>query len=223
MRLLLIEDDDLLRDSLKRHLSASGYIVDTADNGESGSYIARTNKYNLIILDNMLPHKNGDEVCRDLRQIGNMTPILILSVLTDPADKVKLLQSGADDYMTKPFVFSELIARIQTILRRPYNIMDQILTLDDLTINTSMQIVEKSGEKVYLTKKEYLLLECMAKKPGKVITRAEIYEDVWNNDADPFSNTIEAHIRNLRVKIDKGQRKYIHTVPGRGYKLDRNK
>jgi DNA-binding response OmpR family regulator len=223
MRLLIIEDDEFLRDTLKRHLSASGFIVDSANDGETGSYIARTNKYDLIILDNLLPIKNAPEVCREIRQEKIKTPILILSVVDDSTEKVNLLELGVDDYMTKPFSFGELIARIKAISRRPYEVEEPTLILDDLTVDIRTQTVERDGEEIYLTRKEYLLLECMVKKAGKVITRSEILEDVWNNDADPFSNTIEAHIRNLRKKIDKGKRKYIQTIPGRGYKLDRNK
>ncbi|HEY1037580.1 MAG TPA: response regulator transcription factor [Candidatus Paceibacterota bacterium] len=223
MRILLIEDDDTLRDSLQRNLSGSGYIVDVADNGENGSYVARTNKYHLIILDSLMPYKNGIEVCKEIRTAGITCPILALSVLDSPDQKVQFLNAGADDYLVKPFAFAELVARIQSLTRRPYQIQESILTLDDLTVDTNLQRVEREGLEVYLTKKEYLLLECMARKPGKVVSRAEILEDVWNNDSDPFSNTIEAHVRNLRRKIEKGPRKYIHTVPGRGYKLDRAK
>ncbi len=223
MRILLIEDDDMLRDSLQRNLSGSGFIVDVADNGETGSYIARTNKYHLIILDGLLPHKSGITICEEIRSAKIACPILIVSVIDDPKEKVALLNGGADDYMVKPFSFAELVARIYSLTRRPYQMEEPVLQLDDLTVDIGLQRVSKEGREIYLTKKEYLLLECMARRPGKIITRAEILEDAWNNDADPFSNTIEAHIRNLRKKIDKGPRKYIHTIPGRGYKLDRAK
>jgi DNA-binding response OmpR family regulator len=220
MRILIIEDDKDFRDILKASLEAESFVIDTANDGESGSYIARTNQYNLIITDYMLPKKNGEQMCREIRKAGIMTPILVMSVQSDSVEKVKLLEAGADDYICKPFAFTELVARIRTILRRPYTISNPTLTIDDLTIDTGAQEVFESGNKIYLTRKEYMLLECMTRKSGKVLTRAEIMEEVWEHDADPFSNTIEAHIRNLRKKIEK-KKKYIHTVPGRGYKLDR--
>lgn len=222
MRILIIEDDAELRESLRKGLSAENYTVDTADNGETGSYVARTNQYGLIVLDYILPGKDGYQVCRDLRAAGVKAPILVLSIIDDVVDKVQLLEAGADDFMTKPFSFSELFARIRSLTRRPYNIQEPTLTLDDLTIDISAQVVKKSGKSIYLTRKEYMLLECMAKKPGQILSRAQIMEEVWNNDTDPFSNTVEAHVRNLRKKIEKGskKRKYIHTVPGRGYKFD---
>lgn len=224
MRILLIEDDTDLRDILKRNLEAESFIVDTASDGESGSYIARTNNYNLIILDYLLPHKNGDQICREIRESGSHIPILIISVKSEAPDKVTLLDAGADDFLSKPFVFTELVARIKTLMRRPYTIKDPLLKLDDLTIDTSAQEVIKSGQRIYLTRKEYMLLECMTRKCGKVVTRAEILEEVWNNDTDPFTNTIESHIRNLRKKIDTDKsRRIIHTFPGRGYKIDRVK
>lgn len=222
MRILIIEDDKDFRDVLKASLEAESFVVDTASDGESGSYIARTNSYNLIITDYLLPIKNGEKICREVRAAGINTPILVMSVQSDSFEKVKLLDAGADDYICKPFAFTELTARIRTILRRPYTISSQKLTIDDLTIDTDAQEVYEGGNRVYLTRKEYMLLECMTRKSGKVLTRAEIMEEVWEHDADPFSNTIEAHIRNLRRKIER-KKKYIHTVPGRGYKLDRVK
>ncbi len=224
MRILLIEDDPIIRDSLKHNLEAESYVVDTASDGESASYIARTNDYSAIILDYLLPYKNGDMVCKEVRSRNIKTPILVMSVRTAVPDKVKLLEVGADDYICKPFAFSELLARLRALTRRPYEIQQDILALDDLTINTDLQQVDVSGNRVYLTRKEYMLLECMIRKPGKIITRSEIMEEVWSNDTDPFSNTVEAHIRNLRKKLKSHSDKdYIHTYPGRGYKVDRVK
>lgn len=225
MRILIIEDDADFREIMKTNLQAESFVVDTADDGDSGSYTARTNHYNLIILDYLLPGKNGDTVCRELRKQGIKTPILVMSVKTEVPDKILLLDSGADDYICKPFAFSELMARIRTLMRRPYETLQPTLVLDDLTIDTETKEVYRSGDTVYLTRKEYMLLECMTRKCGKIVTRAEIVEEVWDNEADPFSNTVEAHIRNLRKKLNKGgtDKKYIHTIPGRGYKVDRVK
>lgn len=221
MRILIIEDDPELREILRKGLSAESFAVDTADNGEAGSYIARTNQYNLILLDYILPEKRGDQVCREIRKAGITCPIMAMSVESEVPDKVHLLEAGADDYLCKPFSFTELVARIHTLLRRPYEIRQPVLTLDDLTIDTAAHTVKSSGKNIYLTRKEYMLLECMARKSGQIISRSQIMEEVWENDSDPFSNTIEAHIRNLRKKLGEGaRRKYIHTVPGRGYKFD---
>lgn len=224
MRILIIEDDDELKDLLKQSLKAEAFSIDTASTGSEGSYLARTNRYNLILLDYMLPHKNGDTVCKEIRLAGVTCPIIIVSIESEIVDKVHLLESGADDYVCKPFSFNELLARIHSLLRRPYVIQEPVLTLDDLTIDTNARNVSKQGRQIYLTRKEYMLLECFARKAGKIITRSEIMEEVWNNDTDPFSNTVEAHVRNLRKKIeDSSEKRYIHTIPGRGYKFDRCK
>ncbi len=221
MRILIVEDDEELRELLRRSLAAEAYAVDTANNGETGSFLARTNPYRIVILDYNLPNKKGDEVCKELRQAGITCPVLIVSVESEVADKVHLLESGADDYMCKPFSFTELVARIKSLVRRPYHIQEPVLTLEDLSIDTESKLVTKAGKGVYLTRKEYMLLECMARRSGQILTRSEIMEEVWNNETDPFSNTVEAHIRNLRKKIEGGRKKkLIHTVPGRGYKLD---
>lgn len=224
MRILIVEDDADFRETLKNVLKAEGFVVDTASDGESGSYIARTHSYSLIILDYILPYKNGEQVCKEIRAAGSSVPVIISSVRTEVDDKISLLNSGADDYICKPYALGELVARIRALIKRPYKIVDSILRLDDLTIDTSSQEVTRSGERIYLTRKEYMLLECMTRNCGKVVTRAEIMEEVWNNETNPFTNSIEAHIRNLRKKLEKGSgRKIIHTYPGRGYKVDRAK
>lgn len=223
MRVLIIEDDQETREVLEQHLASEAYTVDTADNGETGSYIARTNDYDLILLDNILPKKSGLEVCKEIRASGKKTPIILISVISEIQHKVALLESGVDDYITKPFSFAELHARMKALLRRPYTISEEVITLNDLTIDTSRHMVTKGEKRIYLTRKEFMLLECLMKNGGQVVTRAQIMERVWNYDSDPFSNTIEAHIRNLRKKIDKGRKKLIHTVSGRGYKIDRQK
>lgn len=187
--------------------------------GVNGSYIARTHDYNLIIIDYILPGKSGLEVLKDIRAKGVNTPIMIMSVRSEIDDKVSLLESGADDYIVKPFTYQEFRARVHALLRRNYKIIDETMVIDDLTIDISKTEVIKKGEKVYLTRKEFMLLQSLARNPGKVITRAELLEEVWNRDSDPFSNTVEAHIRNLRKKLESDKR-IIHTVPGRGYKIE---
>lgn len=223
MRILIIEDNIQLRDVLCMNLQAESFVVDTADNGETGSYIARTNQYDAIILDNVLPRKMGIEVCKEIRESGVKTPILMISVKSELDEKVNLLHQGADDYMIKPFNFLELLARLKALIRRPYTIIEPIITLDDLTLDTSKHTLSKGKSNVYLTRKEFMLLEVLMKNGGRVVSRAELMDHVWNYDSDPFSNTIEAHVRNLRKKIDKGKKKRIHTISGRGYKIDRQK
>lgn len=219
MRILIIEDDEYLRLSLKKALESDLYVVDHMGDGVNGSYIARTHDYNLIIIDYVLPGKNGLEVVKEIRAKGVNTPILIMSVRSEIDDKVNLLESGADDYIVKPFTYQEFRARVHALLRRNYKIIDETMVIDDLTIDISKTEVIKKGEKVYLTRKEFMLLQSLARNPGKVITRAELLEEVWNRDSDPFSNTVEAHIRNLRKKLE-SDRRLIHTIPGRGYKIE---
>jgi len=221
MRLLLIDDDIHIRETLSDRLSRESYAVDVASDGEKGSFLARTNSYDLIILDNIIPKKNGLEVCKEIRQAGKIVPILIISVKGNSDEKADFLDAGADDYITKPFSFKELCSRIRAHLRRPYEIKNSILTLGDISLDRDKQKVTKKGKEIYLTRKEFLLFECLMKKKGDVISRGTIMENVWNDEGDPFSNTIEAHILNLRKKIERGKsRKIIKTVPGRGYKID---
>jgi DNA-binding response OmpR family regulator len=219
MRILIIEDDEYLRLSLKKALESDLYVVDHMGDGVNGSYVARTHDYNLIIIDYVLPGKTGLEVVKEIRAKGVNTPILIMSVRSEIDDKINLLESGADDYIVKPFTYQEFRARVHALLRRNYKIIDETMVIDDLTIDISKTEVIKKGEKVYLTRKEFMLLQSLARNPGKVITRAELLEEVWNRDSDPFSNTVEAHIRNLRKKLESDKR-LIHTVPGRGYKIE---
>ncbi|MDB5265669.1 MAG: Two-component system, OmpR family, response regulator [Parcubacteria group bacterium] len=221
MRALVIDDERGVRETLAENLRARAFAVDTAEDGIEGSYMARTNIYDLIILDNMLPEKNGMAVCEDIRRTGNMTPILILSVLSDSWRKVDLLNAGADDYMIKPFSFEELMARIRALLRRPPALEGDIIIIDTLSLDTKQQTAKRVGLDIYLTRKEYMLLEYLMRNRGSVLSRAMIMEHVWDMTSDPFSNTIESHILSLRKKIEGPDRKkLIHTVPGRGYRID---
>lgn len=221
MRILIIEDDAEARESLRIGLEQESFVVDEASDGEKGSYIARTNDYDLIILDYILPKKNGWEVCREIRTAGKTMPILVLTVRSSVDDKIEFLNCGADDYVTKPFAFFELLARVRALLRRPSGLEPSILTLDDLTVDTHRQKVSRGKKEIYLTRKEFSLLEYLMKHKGAVVSRGMIMEHVWNSDSDPFSNTIEAHILNVRKKVDiMKNKKLIQTVPGRGYKID---
>jgi DNA-binding response OmpR family regulator len=221
MRLLLVEDDPDISDFLICNLARESFAVDHADCGEKGSFLAKTNDYDLIILDNMLPGKEGSQIVREMRSIGRTAPIILLSSRSEIKIKIDLLNNGVDDYVTKPFSFAELLARINAILRRPRSMEGDILRVDNLTIDSKRQIVSRGKKIIYLTRKEFTLLEYMAKNKSYVISRGMIMEHVWDINSDPFSNTIESHILNLRKKIDSGRhKKLIHTVPGRGYKLD---
>lgn len=222
MRLLIVEDEKEILNFLKPSLEAECFAVDIAEDGEKGAYLARTNDYDIIILDNMLPKKSGSEICQEIRSLGKTVPIIILSALSDVNKKVELLNIGADDYLTKPFSFQELVARIKTLLRRPAPIKSDILQIDDLSLDLRKNSVTRGEEEIKLTRKEFMLLEYLLRNPGLVLSRSMIMEHVWDMNADPFSNTIEAHILSLRKKIKtkNSQKELIHTIPGRGYKVD---
>ncbi len=221
MRILIADDDKQLAKILKASLESECYVVDLVHDGADAIYNIKVNEYDVIILDNQMPEKTGIEVCREARQIECMVPILILSVLDESTTKADLLNAGADDYMTKPYSLAELLARIRALLRRPLQIEDEILEIDNLKVDTRRNHVERAGKKIYLTRKEFMLLEYLLKNQGLVMSRGMIMEHVWDMNADPFSNTIESHILNLRKKIDiEGENKLIHTVPNRGYKVD---
>jgi DNA-binding response OmpR family regulator len=219
MRILLIEDDIDLAQALVESLEGYNITVDTCNDGESGSYIARTNNYDLILLDNILPKKLGVNICKELRHLDNQTPIIFISIQSDINDKINFLEAGADDCIEKPFSVNELVARIRAVTKRSYNIKQEVITLDDVTIDRENYMVKRNGKPVYFTRKEFMILEHIAEKPGCVITKTEIMEKVWKKDFNPFSNTIETHIRNIRRKIDGKYRKKIETIPGRGYRV----
>jgi DNA-binding response OmpR family regulator len=220
MRILIIEDEDKIASFLKTSLEAECFAVDLANNGEKGVYYAKSNEYDLIILDNMLPKKNGIEVCTELRSIGKTVPIIILSVKNQTIEKIDLLNAGADDYLTKPFALEELLARIRALLRRKSHITEDILTVGDVTLDSKKCVVYKNKKPITLTRKEFMLLQYLMQNVDTVLSRGMILEHVWDMSTDIFSNTIESHILSLRKKLsDKTKNKLIHTVPGRGYKI----
>jgi two-component system, OmpR family, response regulator len=221
MRLLVIEDDAIIRKFLAVSLKREGFAVDVAEDGEQGSYIARTNEYDLIILDNVLPKKSGPEVCAELRKHSKTTRILVLSVQADAPTKVDLLRLGADDYLAKPFSYEELLERIRAILRRPSAMAYQMVSHGDLVLDVGNQLIVRDGEEIHCNRKEFALLEYLLRNRGMVVSRGMLMEHVWDRNIDPFSNTIETHISSLRRKLDRRNgKKLIHTVPGRGYKID---
>lgn len=221
MKILLVDDDKNITKFLKTALENECFEVDTKDNGEEGSFAARTNEYDLIILDYSLPGKNGQTICKEIRADNITTPVLILSVQNEPHTKAELLDTGADDYLSKPFSLEELLARLRALMRRPVNVKQDTLSIENLTVDTKRHLVRRGSKEIYLTLKEFMLLEYLLKNKGVVMSRGLIMEHVWDMNADLFSNTIEAHISNLRKKIDlKGMKPLIHTIPGRGYKVD---
>jgi DNA-binding response OmpR family regulator len=220
MRILIIEDDKKIRNILKKGLENEFFAVDCAEEGKKGMEMALYNEYDVIILDNVLPFKKGIDICKDLRKAEKTVPILMLSVQSDTSTKVELLSAGADDYLTKPFSFEEVLARIRALLRRPKKIKSDILKFDNLIMDLKKYLIKRGREKINLTKKEFMLLEYFLRNKNTVLSRGMILEHVWDMNADPFSNTIESHILSLRKKINlKGMRKLVYTVPGRGYRI----
>ena len=221
MRTLIVEDEKDICDFLKKSLESECYVVDTAFDGEEGLRLIQTSSYDIVILDNNMPKKTGLEVCKELRAEGNSVPILMLSVQSETTTKVDLLNAGADDYLTKPFSIDELNARIKALLRRPKEIESEDLRIDDLFLDLNRHIITRGEKEIYLTKKEFTLLQYLLKNKGIVLSRSMIMEHVWDINVDPFSNTIESHIMSLRKKLDLPKyKKLIHTVSGRGYKID---
>ncbi|MCU0679820.1 MAG: response regulator transcription factor [Planctomycetes bacterium] len=221
MRILIIEDDQDVASFIVAGLKAEFFVVDHSDDGEKGSFLARTNDYDIIILDYNLPKMNGLEICQEIRNEGKMVPIIMLTVQSELGDKKELFNAGVDDYLTKPFLFEELLLRIRALLRRPTGLQDEQLTFENLSLNTVTHKVIRENEEIYLTRKEFMLLEYLMRNQGKVMSRSLIMEHVWDINADPFSNTIESHILKLRKKINgKNKKPLIFTIPNRGYKLD---
>lgn len=219
MKILIVEDDLEISQLLRNHLKKANFTVEIAADGERGSFLARINKYELIILDYNLPKMDGLAVCQEIRGEDQETPIIMLSVRSEIKDKLKLFQAGVDDYLVKPFSFSELLARIHAILRRPQKRKEEILKVKNIELNLSTNIVRQGGKEVYLGNKEFALLNYLIERPGRIISREMIREEVWGDNCDPFSNTIETHILKLRRKLDKNS-KLITTIPGRGYRLN---
>ncbi len=220
MRILVIEDEKKIADFIKRGLKEEGYAVDTASDGENGLFLAKTNDYDLILLDLMLPKIDGVEVCKRLKSGDKIAaPIIMLTAKDAIKDKITGLDAGADDYLTKPFAFEELLARIRAILRKKAEQTQAVkLEVDDLVLDLATHKVTRSGKEIDMTSKEFALLEYLMRNAGKVVTRTMISEHVWDIDFDTFTNVIDVYISYLRNKIDFGsKKKLIQTVRGRGY------
>lgn len=219
MRLLLIEDDKKVASFIVKGLTESGYAVDVSHDGKKGLDMASENSYDLVILDWMLPGMDGLKICSRIREFSKDIPILFLTAKETALDKVAGLDAGADDYLTKPFSFIELLARIRALLRRGSRAVDK-LAIDDLELNVAERKVQRGGRTIELSNKEFAILEYLLRNKNRLINRATLTEHVWNIDFDRGTNLVDVYINYLRKKLDTGSRKpLIHTVRGAGYIL----
>jgi heavy metal response regulator len=220
MRILLVEDDRKVASFIRKGLMEEGYAVDVAAEGETGLAMGLDRLHDVIILDVMLPGKPGFQVVRELRQAKVATPVLLLTARDGVEDKVQGLDAGADDYLTKPFAFAELLARVRALLRRGAAARAPLLQVADLTLDPAKRTVKRGGEAISLTNREFSLLEYFMRNPGRVLTRTMIVEHVWDYSFDSATNVIDVYVNYLRKKIDAGrERKLLHTVRGAGYVL----
>jgi heavy metal response regulator len=220
MRVLVVEDERKIADFIRRGLTEQGYAVDIAYDGDEALDWPAVAEFDVVVLDVMLPGRDGIEVCRTLRERGARVPILMLTARDAVEDRVRGLDSGADDYLVKPFAFAELLARLRALARREPGMIAPSLELGDLTLDTTTREVSREGQVIEMTTKEYAILEYMMRHPNQVLTRSMIAEHVWNYDFDNASNVIDVHIRNLRRKIDDGfSTKLISTIRGAGYRI----
>ena len=222
MRILIVEDEHRIANTIKKGLEQELYAVDVSYDGTDGFDLASTEEYDCIILDLMLPEMDGVTICKELRKNKIHTPILMLTAKGQIQDKIKGLDSGADDYLTKPFSFEELLARIRALIRRPKTQLDPILSVDDLQFDPKAFQVKRQGKVINLSSKEFSLLEFLIRNAHKILTKNQIINHVWDYDADILPNTVEVYIRNLRNKIDMpfpNKKPLIQTMRGFGYKI----
>ncbi len=220
MRVLVVEDERKLAGFIRKGLEEEGYAVDVASDGESGLKMALDGVHDLIVLDIKLPGRDGLAVLRELRRKNRATPVLLLTARATVEDKVLGLDSGADDYLTKPFAFEELVARVRALLRRRGETRDPILRLGDLVLDPARRTVHRGDTRIDLTAREFSLLDYFMRNPGRVLTRAMILDRVWDYDFDPSTNVVDVYVNYLRKKIDtEGKPRLIHTVRGAGYVL----
>ncbi|PZS00228.1 MAG: DNA-binding response regulator [Chloroflexi bacterium] len=220
MRILLVEDDPKISAIVRQALQEEAYAVDVAFDGDRAEELAFVNKYDAIVLDLMLPGRPGLEVCKALREEGSTAPVLILTARDTLEDRVAGLDSGADDYLVKPFHVEELLARVRALLRRQAPVKSTRLTVGDLAVDTAAHSVTRGGERIELTQTEYAILEHMARHAGAVIGRGELMESVWDENYEGLSNIVDVYMRRLRTKIDEGSPvRLIETIRGAGYRL----
>lgn len=222
MKILLIEDDHRISSTVRKGLEQEGFSVDVAFNGESGLDMALSNGFDVVVLDLMLPLMDGLQVCKNLREQKNETPVLMLTAKSEVSDRVNGLIIGADDYLAKPFAFDELLARIKALGRRSRQVKNDIISIKDLFLNKTTFEVKRAGKTIDLSKKEFLLLQYLLENKNKVVSKEQIINKVWEFDNDILLNTVEVYIGYLRNKVDKPFKKsglIIKTVRGFGYKI----
>lgn len=220
MRVLIIEDNPRMAEALQRGLREHGYAADVCHTGFEGEDLGAAETYDLIVLDLMLPDRDGVEVCRNLRRRCVTTPVLMLTALSGTDDKVGGLDAGADDYLTKPFEFEELLARIRALLRRGEASEGRVLKCEDLELDVYTRTAKRGESNVELSNKEFALLEYLMRNPNRVLSRTQIAERVWDMNFDPSSNVIDVYMSALRKKLDRGHaRELFHTVKGVGYRF----
>jgi DNA-binding response OmpR family regulator len=222
MRILVVEDEHKIANSIKKGLEQESYAVDVAYTGTDGYDLASTEEYDVIALDVLLPGMDGVKICKKLRSSNIHTPILMLTAKGQTADKVEGLDAGADDYVTKPFAFEELLARVRALVRRPHNAVGPMLQVDDLSLDPVAFEIKRGNTVIQLSNREFSLLEYLMRHPNKILTKDQIIGHVWNYDADILPNTVEVYIGYLRNKVDKPFPKspmLIQTIRGFGYKL----
>ena len=221
MKILIVEDEQKTGDYLKQGLSEAGFVADLVRDGVDGRHLALTDDYDLVVLDVMLPGLDGWQVLRELRQAGRHMPVLFLTARDQVEDRVKGLELGADDYLVKPFAFSELLARVRTLLRRGKSKEPELLQVADLDLDLLRRRVTRAGKRIDLTAKEFALLELLLRRQGEVLPRSLIASQVWDMNFDSDTNVIEVAIRRLRAKVDDSfELKLIHTARGMGYVLE---
>ncbi|MDD3710990.1 MAG: response regulator transcription factor [Patescibacteria group bacterium] len=225
MKVLIIEDDKEIVKLLKISLKKEIFITDYSDDGNKGLFLFRTNHYDLLIIDYNLPSKNGQEIIREIRKENKNIKIIVITIDVSPETRDRFFALEIDDYITKPFAFEELLSRIKSVMRRPNKTQSSVYKIDDLVVDIDKHIVSRDKRNIYLTFKEIMMLEFFLKNKGRVISRTILMENIWDLNADPFSNTVESHILKLRKKLnpDKNKKELIHTIKGRGYKFDLKK
>lgn len=222
MRILVVEDEHKIANSIRRGLEQETYAVDIAYDGQDGFDLAGSEDYDLIILDRLLPKMEGTEIAKKLRAMDIHTPILILTAKGQVSDRVEGLDAGADDYLTKPFAFEELLARVRALSRRPEKSLSTVLSIEDLTLDTTRFVVKRAEKDISLSNKEFALLEFLLRHKGRIMTKDQIINHVWNYDADVLPNTVEVYVGYLRNKIDRpfpDKEQLINTVRGFGYRI----
>ena len=220
-KILLVEDDERIVAFLKRGLTAEGFVVDVAANGEVALALCHDHDYPLVILDVMLPIVDGIEVCKALRRQSKQSLVLMLTAKDSVQDKIEGLHSGADDYLTKPFAFDELLARIAALLRRgPYQETSRLLSVGDLVLDSATRSAQRGGRQIELTAKEFVLLQFLMENAGTVLSRSRILSNVWEHNSETYTNVVDVYVRYLRRKVDQdGEKPLIRTVRGAGYMI----